>query len=147
MKIPVVQELISRMAERRPHIQRLLFSSIVNFLYRTRFVHLDIDFYVKLFLLGRRLFMPAFAFNFVHNQMNSFHVAELELRYIARLRPLELVCFIYNLVMILVDERILPRFFKLMKSVIINNKADSRFSRNKTSLILHLFFSLFITKI
>ena len=110
-------------------------------------MHLDIDFYVKLFLLGRRLFMPAFALNFVHNQMNSFHIAELELRYVACLRPLKLVCFIYNLVMILVDERILPRFFKLMKSVIINNKADSRFSRNKTSLILHLFFSLFVTKI
>jgi hypothetical protein len=110
-------------------------------------VHLDIDFYVKLFLLGRRLFVPAFAFYFVHNQMNSFHIAELEFRYIARLRPLKLVCFIYNLVMILVDERILPRFFKLMKSVIIYNEADGRFCRNKTSLILHLFFSLFVTKI
>lgn len=110
-------------------------------------MHLDIDFYVKLFLLGRRLFVPAFALNFVHNQMNSLHVAELELRYVACLRPLKLVCFIYNLVMILVDERILPRFFKLMKSIIIYNESDGRFCRNKASLILHLLFSLFVTKI
>lgn len=79
--------------------------------------------------------------------MNSFHITKLKFRDVARLGSLKLVSFIYNLVMILVDERILPRFFKLVQSIIIYDKADSRFSRNITSFILYFFVSLFVTKI
>ena len=147
MKIPVVEELISWMAEGRAHIKRLLFSSVVNFLNRTRFVHLDIDFDIKLSALGLRLFVSPFTFNSVNNQMNCLHITKFELGDVTSLGPFKLISFIDNLVMILVDERILPRFFKLMQSIVVYNKADSRFGRNITSFILHFFVCLFLTKI
>ena len=46
--------------------------------------------------------------------MHSFNVAKFELRYIAGLRSFKLVSFVDNLAMILVDERILSSFFKLV---------------------------------
>lgn len=76
MKIPVVEELISWMAEGRAHIKRFLFSSVVNFLYRTWFVHLDIDFDIKLSALGLGLFVSPFTFNSVNNQMNCLHITK-----------------------------------------------------------------------
>lgn len=73
VKIPVVKELVGRVAEWRPNIKWLLFSSIVNFLDRARLVHLDINFHIKLPTL-----VSALALNFLHDYMDCLHVAELE---------------------------------------------------------------------
>jgi hypothetical protein len=48
MKIPIVDELVSRVAERRTHIKWFLLSSIVDFLHWTGLMHLDVNLYIKL---------------------------------------------------------------------------------------------------
>jgi hypothetical protein len=102
-------------------------------------MHLDIYFNIKLSALHPRLLESTFMFNFFDDQMHALHVAKLKLSDIAGLRSFELISFCYNLLMIVIDQRILPRFLMLMQAVILYNESDGCFRRNESSLILHLF--------
>jgi hypothetical protein len=84
MKIPIVDELVSWVAERRTHIKWFLLSSIVDFLHWARLKHLDVNLHIKLTVIV--IITSASTIRLLNYQMHRFHVAKFELSQISSLR-------------------------------------------------------------